>query len=323
MTFGFTTAEDKSGSAAPAASGASGYVGAMMTDAARAVRKQVGLWATVTNTTHYDVNMGFVQILDSVFSLASFTKGTGDLVSATNALDDLATWQSYFYQDFSKVVPQGATVTLGGPNNVPYDSPSYAGMPMTNGQGWLITMCDYSQFSTSVAVCGGQMSPGGDYILGYPIGLSTAQWHVAISATNVGNKNAPSDANLSSTSNMSLWQASLGIGNGPMPSQLPGANVPWSAPGDGKSRYLSWSTDWVTASGAAVGQASPVEGVLLLAEPRREDMRPRPPESIRSLFAVRPHATWHRRPPVARRVVGAISFLPGGRHHDAAASTTV
>ena len=172
---------------------------------------------------------------------------------------------------------------------------------MTNGpDSWLVDFSYYAQFRTSVAVAGGRLAGGGPVVAGYPIGLSRATWHMAVSAVNIGNQNSPIDANISSTSNMSLWNSTMGIGGGVMPNPVPGANAAWTAAGDGVRCYLSWSTDMAAALYPSQANAMVSLAVPVYMESRHGNIRPASLRPTRAGFANIPLAAWHR-PHVARQ----------------------
>ena len=268
LSFGFVTGTNAA-DAAPSATSAGGAVGFLMTDPNRTTRKSLGMWAQVVNTTHYDLTFGFIQKVASFDATTTYTNNHVTNIHAADALDDLPRFVSYFYQDVVKKVPKGTTAfVLNGNDEAPSDSPAYT-PPMSNGSGWLVSLSYYAQFRTSLVVAGGNLASGGPAVGGYPIALSTATWHYAASATNVGNQNAPGDANLSSTSNMGLWTSNVGIGSGPLPNPVPGSNGPWTARGDGKRSYLEWTSElgpMVDPNGQSAGS---IEAANAPAESKR------------------------------------------------------
>ena len=76
-------------------------VPSVLTDA-----KGVGFWAQVTNNTHYDVNVGFIQEIDIDHS-ADYTNGLCRSVSGTDGLDREFGAQEYFYGNRPERIDRG------------------------------------------------------------------------------------------------------------------------------------------------------------------------------------------------------------------------
>ena len=225
------------------------YLGMMMATSTPAVRKAAGFWATVTNNTHYDLDMGTIQTLDHTSGSAIYTNGYSKAAEASNVLDIETLTQGYWIAH-EPIANNGVATALPAPVPGQYtaytDSPFLAEPAKKVGPTqthYLQTLYFDIQAQTHLAVAGGFLPSGGPSVDGYPIALSTATWHLQGRAGNTFNLANPNSATSATTLNMTNWAAQLDLasGPGPLPSSLPGAaNARWTAPGDMVTKYLSW-----------------------------------------------------------------------------------
>lgn len=253
MWFGQTD-----GTLAPSVSGT--YMTFQMANGSPLAPGWVGFWATsVTNNTHYDLHIGTVQVVDASMRRA-YTDGNSYGASGTDDLDNLPEWPSYWYQDQSRTYryAKGTTGSFTA-SNLPSDAP-YSAAPVSKGSGFLQTTSMYMQFDTHLVLAGGWY-PNGPEVPGYPIALSTAQWHLDGEAVNNANQLNPGTASVATTTNMVNWTVGLASGSGPSPASLPGTNGPWTATGDGVRKYITYDGNLYTtleplnSSGGSVGAA--------------------------------------------------------------------
>ena len=189
--------------------------------------------------------MGFIQIVD--FNISnSYTYFLTQSASGTNDLDIRPPNQTYWYNGYTMRYQQGASGRMPDTSQLPIDSPAFPSHAYAGVDHYLQEVRFHAQFRTSVVVAGGWAQPypsTGGYMPGYPIALSTAQWHLDGSAENMTNINDPANATLDTTTNRANWNVSLASGDGPSPDSLPGVNGPWTAPGAGGPTYLTWSNN--------------------------------------------------------------------------------
>ncbi len=202
------------------------------------VAAAVGFWAQVTNNTHYDLQIGFIQEID-IDSRAEFSNGLYRAVSGTDGLDRVAGATIWWYGDFTQMVNAGTTVRVPSASTLT-DQPSLTTGPRaTNTEGvvgWLNSFRVHYQFRNNLAVQNGRTPGGGPGVTGLPVGLSTAVWHLDGQASN------PWAIDEASTLNIWNWTYSLSAGAGSSPQ--PGGSWPnnyWSSNGDGVAKYLDWS----------------------------------------------------------------------------------
>lgn len=254
------TSPDQNGNPVPNLNGTS--LTFMMAAGARPTsRAWDGYWANVTNNTHYDLIMGFIQIVNYNIS-ETYTNGTVKSASGTNNLDVSSSAQSYFYHNYTIKFNQGTTSVMPINSTLPQDSPLDAAYYSSGLSGYLQQLQFHAQFNTSLVVAGGWLAGSSETVGGYPIALSTAQWHLDGLATNTVNQANPAGANYNTTTDPPNWSVQMAAGAGPSPATLPGANAPWIANGDGKTSYLSWSGNTGTTLAPLNGSvlSSPAEG---------------------------------------------------------------
>jgi hypothetical protein len=185
---------------------------------------QASFTATVTNSTHYDLQIGFIQTMDSLQASNTYTDGSFQSVAGSSLLDSTQTdlvW--YSPNSYGRVNAGGnATITSSDSPGTYQPLVKTAGPPVVG-----LTLLKLSgQYQTNVVVYGGWngWQSNAPAVPGVPIALSTAAWHVYGKAT------APFTA-----------PPTLGAGSGPMPATLPGPNAAWTSTGDGVAKYLSWN----------------------------------------------------------------------------------
>ncbi len=240
----------------PSATGTS--LGLVLASGNPVAKKWVGMFANITNTTHYDLSIGVAQILDHIDYSMHYTNNVLKIKTGDNVLDlmsDNLHINSYWYG------AQRIRVNAGSSNyDVPtgdglVDSPDYilpASLNDAKGNvGWLDSFSLNFQFSTHLIVSGGwipaavpgPMGPDGG-VDGYPIGLSTAKWHVYGSALNNWNSQSPTTANLVTTTTISNWTVAATAGPGALTGPIVGVSTAtWTSSGDGVRKYLTWSMD--------------------------------------------------------------------------------
>ena len=205
---------------------AGAYYGLMMAGGTPTSRAAANYTAFVTNSTHYDLQIGFVQTLDAVQFSDTYSDGSFQSIAGSNLLDSTQTnivW--YSPDDYGRV-------NAGGTDNISsWDSPAIqqrlvkaAGPPAVS----LTAITLSGQFQTHVVVYGGWngWQTSAPSVPGVPIALSTAAWHVYGNVSGL----------LTATPTVSL-----GAGGGPLPTTLPGPNAAWTSSGDGVAKYLSWN----------------------------------------------------------------------------------
>lgn len=209
--------------------------GAMLVDGKNQPRSAA--WsATVTNTTHYALELGFVQVVTSFAIDVAYTNIPPQNAHGTLLVDNFRTQTGYFYAGFSqRVDPEPLVGPPGPPTTVPStptalttDSPGSI-QPLitaTRPIQYLKSVSFNAAFNTSLVVAGGWV-PGGQgspWILGVPIALSTANWEMHASAASV-------------TVGPPVLNTQTGV-LGP-----PTTSGPRTSPGDFQVTYLKWYGD--------------------------------------------------------------------------------
>lgn len=207
-------------------------------DTATDQRKDVDYWSTVTNTTHYDLNMGFIQTVPSFAMKSTYTVPFYNVnIAGENLLDDTPTQSGVLYNDYAQRIWSQLGNSTTAPVNMPQLSNPVGDWPhfsqpasVTYGSKttYLTQVSFDAKFLTSVVVDGGWMrgTIGSPAVPGLPIALSTAGWELHGSGTSTGT--APSLA----------WTVAMSIGESPLANPAP--NIDWNATGDGVVKYLTW-----------------------------------------------------------------------------------
>ena len=229
------------------------YLGFAMARGTPPAKDWAGFWANVTNTTHYDLRLCFVQTVD--FSISrSYTNGVTDSAAGTNNLDIGQLNITYHYNDYEMRLGRGATSQIPINNALPQDSPGFRAPNSTGPASYLKQMRFHAEFDTHLVVDNGWQS-NGPSVPSKPIALSTSTWHLDGAADNTANIANPGGASQATTLNMANWLIKLAAGAGPSPPSLPGTNTPWTAPGDGTRKYLIWNGNSFTSLGTLAATA--------------------------------------------------------------------
>ena len=243
-------------------------------------RDDIAFWSSVTNNSHYAVEIGFIQEID-IDARADYTNGLFHNVQGTDGLDRVDGTQNFFLQDRSVKIDPGAAMTFSSPTIKVTDSPEVtttAGAKNSlDVQGWLTSMSMSYQFRTNLAIVNGFRRENGQYFAmgSIPVALSTAKWYMTGSAGN------PTAADLASTINPANWTVSLSAGPGTTPAVgPPRPNVKWISNGDGQIKFIDWTflagrrlLDWSIWRGplAPVASAAPGDATAVGEAPRPDD----------------------------------------------------
>jgi hypothetical protein len=181
--------------------------------------------ATVTNSTHYDLQIGFIQTLDSFQYSNTYNNGYFDSVAGSSLLDSTQTNLVWYSPNAHGRVNAGGTANITSS-----DTPENTMLNVNPGPpiGFMTAATMSAQFQTHVVVYGGWSGwqTNAPVVPGVPIALSTAAWHLYGNVSGL----------LTATPTVSL-----GAGSGPLPTPLPGPNAAWTSTGDGVAKYLSWN----------------------------------------------------------------------------------
>ena len=176
----------------------------------------VGFWASVTNTTHYKLQMGFVQIAPSFSAYSIYTDTSQSKhVNAQHVVDNWPTQQTYLYADFKQQIDSQILVATPQPVAIPADPTQ----PVTDWPhfqqrtsravgatvAYLTSISFDALFETSLVVSSGWIAGGNGSppIPGIPIALSTAPWELHGHAFNT-NTNDPANPTWSVTTTVGL-----------------------------------------------------------------------------------------------------------------------
>ena len=85
----------------------------------------VGFWASVTNSTHYSLNLGFIQVIDSIHYAYSYTNGTANDATGTELLDSGSN-NAIWYFGRANSINSGDTKQLGDPSSKEAGTGGYA-----------------------------------------------------------------------------------------------------------------------------------------------------------------------------------------------------
>jgi hypothetical protein len=147
--------------------------------------------AAVTNGTHYDATVGFIQVVQPNRSGTYAGRPSSQFSSSTNMWDGTnpnatAVWYNNMANLGYWTIPAGQSLDLSN-NGYPFtyidDSPFQGFTPQDNNGNLLRALSINDTYQTSVAVMGGRMPGGNPTISGIPIALSTATWFVGGSGT--------------------------------------------------------------------------------------------------------------------------------------------
>lgn len=221
----------------------------------------VGIWSNIYNDTHYDINIGFIQELDS-YTKRTFSSGKADMISTAGSyvLDcfENGTINMYNFEVFvpagtTRLVPNPARTSPSGislPNTVLHDSPAFGSSFGNIEDGYLQLLEMQMNFQTNVVMTKaflpgasftqtswkglGEGSVSGSTFNINPIALSTATWHMYGRATLSGNTDRESTVR-------GAWNVVVDIG----PSSYSGgnSNSPWKAVGDNVVKFIGWHSN--------------------------------------------------------------------------------
>ena len=190
--------------------------------------------ATVTNQTHYDATVGFVQVWKPNRSGTYAGRSPLTYTSTTDMWDGTdSTATAVWYNNtenlgYWKVPKNQVNMSLsnsGYPFTFIDDSPAHGSGPQDNNGHLLRALSINDAFKTSVVVKGGALPPanGGNFLNGIPIALSTASW-------TVGGSGTTNVATAQAVMNPSNWNKS-----GLTPATAKNYN------GDGVIKFLNWT----------------------------------------------------------------------------------